>query len=190
MAITAMTAQGGKAAYTKSHLALGQAIPYQSAMKKNKDVTVNIEAAKLPEDNSKREGPPLYLSPVAAGFPSPAEDYVDRTLDLHEHLAPNHAATFFVRASGESMIRAGIHDGDLLVVDRSLTPGNGSVVIAAVEGELTVKYLARKNGRVLLVPANDEYPELDISEQEDAVIWGVVTYAIHKLNAQGMLLQK
>ena len=81
------------------------------------------------------------------------------------------------------MIKAGILDGDLLVVDRSLTPGNGSVVIAAVEGELTVKYLAIKNGRVLLIPANDEYPELDITDQEDTVIWGVVTYAIHKLNA-------
>jgi DNA polymerase V len=84
------------------------------------------------------------------------------------------------------MIRAGIHDGDLLVVDRSLTPGNGTVVIAAVNGELTVKYLAMKNDRVLLVPANDEYHPLDITEQEDAVIWGVVTYAIHKLNANAM----
>ena len=106
---------------------------------------------------------------------------------LHEHLVRNHAATFFLRASGDSMIRAGIHDGDLLIVDRSITPGNGSVVIVAVEGELTVKYLAKKNGRVLLVPANDEYPELDITEQEDAVIWGVVTYAIHKINAKAML---
>jgi DNA polymerase V len=72
------------------------------------------------------------------------------------------------------------------VVDRSLTPGNGSVVIAAVEGELTVKYLSRRNGRVWLVPSNDEYPMLDITEQEDAVIWGVVTYAIHKLNADAL----
>lgn len=126
---------------------------------------------------------PLYLSPVPAGFPSPAEDTLDRKLDLHDHLVRNNAATFFLRASGDSMIKAGILDGDLLVVDRSITPGNGSVVIAAVEGEMTVKYLAKKNGRVLLAPANDEYPELDITEQEDAVIWGVVTYAIHKLNA-------
>ena len=93
---------------------------------------------------------PLYLAPVAAGFPSPAEDYQDRRLDLHEHLVRNHAATFFLRASGDSMIRAGILDGDLLVVDRSLVPGNGSVVIAAVEGELTVKYLAKMRGRCCL----------------------------------------
>ena len=146
---------------------------------------IPVDAAVQPDEAS-RESLPLYLSPVAAGFPSPAEDSLDRKLDLHEHLVRNHASTFFLRASGDSMIRAGILDGDLLVVDRSLTPGNGSVVIAAVEGELTVKYLAKKNGRVLLVPANDEYPDRDITEQEDAVIWGVVTYAIHKLNADAM----
>ena len=157
-------------------------------MKKTK--AVPVDAAKAPEGGSPREALPLYLSPVVAGFPSPAEDYLDRKLDLHTHLVRNNAATFFVRAAGDSMIRAGIHDGDLLVVDRSLTPGNGSVVIAAVEGELTVKYLARKNGRVLLISANDEYPELDITEQEDTMIWGVVTYAIHKLTAEAMLLQK
>ena len=143
-------------------------------------------APPVPPDDAPREALPLYLSPVAAGFPSPAEDYLDRKLDLHAHLVKNHAATFFLRASGDSMIKAGILDGDLLVVDRSLTPGNGSVVIAAVEGELTVKYLAKKRGRVLLVPANDEYPDIDITEQEDAVIWGVVTYAVHKLNAAAL----
>jgi DNA polymerase V len=146
---------------------------------------IPVDAAMQPGDGS-REVLPLYLSPVAAGFPSPAEDYLDRKLDLHEYLVKNHAATFFLRASGDSMIKAGILDGDLLVVDRSITPGNGSVVIAAVEGELTVKYLAKMNGRVLLVPANDEYPDLDITEQEDAVLWGVVTYAVHKLNANAM----
>ncbi|GHV52149.1 umuD protein [Deltaproteobacteria bacterium] len=144
-------------------------------------------AAMLPDADAPREALPLALSPVAAGFPSPAEDYLDRRLDLHAHLVKNHAATFFVRASGESMIRAGIHDGDLLVVDRSLDAHNGNVVIAAVAGELTVKYLVRKNGRVLLVPANDAYPELDITNQEGALIWGVVTYAIHKLNADALV---
>jgi len=152
-------------------------------MKMTKAIPVDTA---IQADTSSREAPPLYLSPVVAGFPSPAEDYLDRKLDLHEHLVRNNAATFFVRAAGDSMNLAGIHDGDLLVVDRSLSPGNGSVVIAAVEGELTVKFLAKKNGRVLLVPANDEYPELDITEQEDAVIWGVVTYAIHKLNADAL----
>jgi len=151
-----------------------------------KTIAAPIAAAMIPEDGAKRDGLPLYLSPVVAGFPSPAEDYLDRRLDLHEHLVRNHAATFFLRASGDSMIKAGILDGDLLVVDRSLTPGNGSVVIAALEGELTVKYLAKMGGRVLLVPANDEYSEIDITENEDTVIWGVVTYAIHKLNAHAL----
>ncbi|MDR1776974.1 MAG: translesion error-prone DNA polymerase V autoproteolytic subunit [Desulfovibrio sp.] len=132
-------------------------------------------------DPDAARGEPLYLSPVTAGFPSPAEDYVDRRLDLHEYLVKNPAATFFLWASGDSMIGADIRDGDLLVVDRSVEPAHGSVVIAAVEGELTVKYLARKDGRILLVPANEEYPELDITEQEDAVVWGVVLYAIHKV---------
>ena len=156
---------------------------YRKNMKETKAVPID---AALETDHSSRESLPLYLSPVAAGFPSPAEDYLDRKLDLHEHLVRNHAATFFLRVSGDSMIQAGILDGDLLVVDRSITPGNGSVVIAAVEGELTVKYLTQKDGRVLLVPANDEYPALDISEQEDAVIWGVVTYAIHKINGRAL----
>ena len=146
---------------------------------------IPVDAAMQP-DEAPRETLPLFLSPVAAGFTSPAEDYLDRKLDLHEHLVRNHAATYFLRTSGDSMFQAGILDGDLLVVDRSITPGNGSVVIAAVEGELTVKYLSKKNGKVLLVPANVEYPEIDISEQEDAVIWGVVTYAIHKINDRAL----
>jgi DNA polymerase V len=156
-------------------------------MSKTKITPLHVAAPQ--NDTASRQKPPLYLSPVAAGFPSPADDYPDRRLDLHEHLIKNAAATFFVRAFGDSMIRAGIQDGDLLIVDRSLHAGNGSVVIAAVAGELTVKYLANRKGRILLVPANEEYPELDITEQEDTVIWGVVTYAIHKLNADALSLR-
>jgi DNA polymerase V len=163
-------------------------ILYQLEM--NKIKALPVVAAMIPEAGATREALPLYLSPVVAGFPSPAEDYLDRKLDLHEYLVRNNAATYFVRAAGDSMIRAGIHDGDLLVVDRSLTPGSGSVVIAAVDGELTVKYLTRKGGRVLLVPANEEYLEIDVTEHENTVIWGVVTYAIHKLNPHAMLHQE
>lgn len=125
--------------------------------------------------------PPLYLSPVKAGFPSPAEDTVDRPLDLHAHLVRNPAATFFVTADGDSMREDGIHDGDLLVVDRSLEARPGRVVIAALDGELTVKRLARRGGRTLLVPANPAYPAVDITERESGHIWGVVTHVIHKL---------
>lgn len=130
---------------------------------------------------SSREGQPLYLAPVEAGFPSPADDYQDRKLDLHEYCVRNEAATFFARAHGESMINAGIHDGDLLVVDRSLQAGHNRVVIAALDGELTVKRLVRRQGRVYLMPENPDYPPFDITEREHVHIWGVVSYVIHKL---------
>lgn len=124
---------------------------------------------------------PLFLSPVQAGFPSPADDFVEQRLNLHRHLVKNQAATFFVRAHGDSMIEAGIHDGDLLVVDRSLGAVHNRIVIAALDGELTVKRLVRRKGRVLLAPANPDYPPFDITEREHVHIWGVVTYAIHRL---------
>ncbi len=124
---------------------------------------------------------PLYLSPVAAGFPSPADDYIDQQLDLHAHLVRNPSATFFLRAQGESMIGAGIHDGDLLVVDRSLTASHNRVVIAALDGELTVKRLVHRNNSVFLVPENPKYPEIDVTHCESLHIWGVVAYVIHKL---------
>ena len=124
---------------------------------------------------------PLFLSAVQAGFPSPADDSVEDRLDLHRHLVRNETATFFLHASGDSMEGAGIRDGDLLVVDRSLEPRSGRTVIAAVGGELTVKRLARRSGRTLLVPANPDYPEFDVTDREDLCIWGVVTYAVHKL---------
>jgi len=135
-------------------------------------------AAAQPEG---REGAPLYLSPVAAGFPSPAEDYVEQRLDLHRHLVRNEAATFFLHASGQSMTGAGIQDGDLLVVDRSVEAAHGRVVIAALDGELLVKRLVRREGRVWLAADNSGYPDFDITEREHVHIWGVVTYAIHKL---------
>ena len=127
------------------------------------------------------EGLPLYLSAIRAGFPSPAEDYIERNLDLHDHLVKDKAATFFLRATGDSMREAGIHDGDLLVVDRALEAAHGKIVIAVLDGELTVKRLLRKGGRVALAPANPDFPEIDITQREHVHIWGVVTYAVHKL---------
>ena len=128
-----------------------------------------------------RLGLPLYLTPVEAGFPSPAEDYLDRRLDLHQHLVRKEAATFFLRAHGESMLGAGIHDGDLLIVDRSIEPAHRKVVIAALDGELTVKRLLHREGRVLLAPENPQFEPIDITESEFVHIWGVVTYVVHKL---------
>lgn len=126
-----------------------------------------------------RQGVPLMLSPIPAGWPSPAEDYVESALDLHKYAVRNEAATFFLRVSGDSMIGAGIHNGDILVVDRSLSPVSGKIVIAAVDGELTVKRLVKKGKRLLLLPENSNYEPLDISCHEDTCIWGVVTFTLH-----------
>ncbi|WP_461210331.1 LexA family protein [Desulfocurvus sp. DL9XJH121] len=124
---------------------------------------------------------PLYLAAVAAGFPSPADDYVDRPLDLNEHLVAHPAATFFVRACGDSMLGAGIHHGDELVVDRALTARDGDVVIAALNGELTVKRIRRRDGAVWLLPENPAYRPLRVDEGADFELWGVVTYVLHKV---------
>lgn len=127
------------------------------------------------------QGQPLYLSQVQAGWPSPADDYIDGQINLHDFVVRNPAATFFLRAAGDSMTGVGIHDGDLLVVDRSLEASHNRVVIAAVDGELTVKKLARRGRKTLLEPANPDYPVIDISEREYVHIWGIVTYVLHKL---------
>ncbi|MDD5493762.1 MAG: translesion error-prone DNA polymerase V autoproteolytic subunit [Dehalococcoidia bacterium] len=122
---------------------------------------------------------PLFLGKVAAGFPSPADDYIQKTLDLNELLVQKPAATFFVRAQGESMLGAGIHPNDILVVDRSLEPVAGKIVICALNGELTVKRLARENGRWQLKADNPHYADITIHAELELVIWGVVTTVIH-----------
>ena len=124
---------------------------------------------------------PLFQAPVSAGFPSPADDFLEGRLNLNRHLVKHPAATFFVRASGDSMIRAGIYSGDLLVVDRSLEPLDGKIVIAVLNGELTVKRLRRLQGRLLLMPENDCYTPIEVHSTMDFRIWGVVTYVIHAL---------
>jgi DNA polymerase V len=121
------------------------------------------------------------MSSVAAGFPSPADDYVEAQLDLNEHLIRHPAATFFIHASGNSMVNAGIYDGDLLIVDRSLAPRDGDVAIAVLYGDLTVKRIRKRDGRLLLEPDNAAYPAIDVPADAGFQVWGVVTHAIHKL---------
>jgi len=123
---------------------------------------------------------PLFLSGVSAGFPSPAEDYVDRKLDLNELLIKNPAATFFVRVAGDSMIGAGIRHGDILVVDRSLEAVSGSIVIAVYNGELTVKRLVCSKNTMRLEAENPDYPPLKITGEDGCEIWGVVTSVVHQ----------
>jgi DNA polymerase V len=124
---------------------------------------------------------PLFQSVVQAGFPSPADDYLDKKLDLNEYLVKHPAATFFVRVSGDSMIDAGIHNGDILIVDRSLSAVDGRIIIAILDGELTVKRLRKKGHQVTLVPENDLYEPIEINEFNDFEVWGVVTNVIHKV---------
>lgn len=126
-----------------------------------------------------RRRPPLVAARASAGFPSPAIDHVERRLDLHEHLVLHPEATFFMRVRGDSMTGAGIHDGDLLVVDRSLEPASGRVVVAALDGELTVKRLQRSHGRIMLQSENPAYPGITVGEGRDLQIWGVVAYVVH-----------
>ncbi|MGB8702815.1 MAG: translesion error-prone DNA polymerase V autoproteolytic subunit [Thermosynechococcaceae cyanobacterium] len=123
----------------------------------------------------------LYQQPVSAGYPSPAEDYIEGKLDLNLHLIKNPAATFYVRVSGDSMTGAGIHNGDLLVVDRSLDAVSGRIVIAVLNGELTVKRLCVEDDRLVLKAENDDYPPIDVNEPQDLCIWGVATSVIHLL---------
>ncbi|ABM62052.1 translesion error-prone DNA polymerase V autoproteolytic subunit [Halorhodospira halophila] len=123
---------------------------------------------------------PLFLERVAAGFPSPAQDYVDRALDLNELCIEHPAATYFVRAAGESMLGVGIHPGDVLVVDRALEARHRDIVIAAWQGELTVKRLELRP-TLRLVAENDAFPPIDIAEPEMLEIFGVVTFVIHAL---------
>ena len=122
---------------------------------------------------------PLFSGKVAAGFPSPADDYVEKSLDLNELLIQKPAATFFVRAEGESMLGAGIHPNDILVVDRSIEPVPGKIVICALNGELTVKRLERDGEQWKLKAENPAYADIAIHEELEMVIWGVVTNVIH-----------
>lgn len=123
---------------------------------------------------------PMAGSNISAGFPSPADDYMERTMDLNEHLVRHPSATFFVRVSGDSMLDAGIHHGDLLVVDRSVEPVEGKVVIAVMNGELVVKRLSKRNGKMYLVAENTGYPAIEVHGELDFLIWGVVTHVIHE----------
>jgi DNA polymerase V len=124
---------------------------------------------------------PLFSGKVAAGFPSPADDYVEKSLDLNELLVKKPAATFFVRAQGESMLGAGIHPNDILVVDRSIDPVPGKIVICALNGELTVKRLQRDKGHWQLTAENPAYADIVLHDELEMVIWGVVTNVIHPL---------
>lgn len=122
----------------------------------------------------------LYSSKVRAGFPSPADDHTDGELDLNELVVRRPAATFYARAEGDSMRDAGIFDGDLLVVDRSLRPDHGDIVVAVLNGCLTVKRVSRSGSRWFLASANPAYPGVPIPEDDECLVWGVVTFSLRQ----------
>lgn len=124
---------------------------------------------------------PLLGSRVHAGFPSPADDYVEGRIDLNEHLILHKEATFFLRVAGFSMLKAGIHDGDTLIVDRAIEPTHKKIVIAVVNGELTVKRLYKRAGKIMLLAENPDFAPIEFSKEDELVIWGVVTCVLHRV---------
>ena len=130
-------------------------------------------------ETGERQEMPFFTARISAGFPSPADDYMDRKLDLNEYLIKHPAATFFVRVEGESMIGAGIHSGDILIVDRALEPADHKIVIAVLNGELTVKRIKKTKGKLCLIPDNSAYQPIEVTPEMNLEVWGVVTHVIH-----------
>ncbi len=125
---------------------------------------------------------PLASECISAGFPSPADNYIDIGIDLNEQLIQHPTSTFFLRVSGNSMTGAGIHNDDLIVVDRSLDPHPGHIVIAILNNSFTLKRLVFKNGIPYLEAENPHYPPIDLRQYDEVQIWGVAVYSIHNLN--------
>lgn len=151
--------------------------------KESQEIEVGTTVASIfrPERTTKFRLP-LYLNPVAAGFPTHTEDYIDANIDLNRHLVKHPETTFLVRVVGESMKDAGIHPNDMLIVDRSIEVTSGQVVIAVVNGELTVKRIRRNHqNKLWLMPENESFSPIEIDENTDFHIWGVVTNVIHAL---------
>ncbi|MBQ8336183.1 MAG: translesion error-prone DNA polymerase V autoproteolytic subunit [Bacteroidaceae bacterium] len=132
-------------------------------------------------DNDNGMELPLSNEHVAAGFPSPAEDFTQRGIDLNRELIANPASTFYARVSGLSMVDEGINDGDLLVIDKSLVPRNGCLAVCYIDGEFTLKRFEKHKDHALLLPANKEFKPIRVTEENDFCIWGVVTYVIKKV---------
>jgi DNA polymerase V len=132
-------------------------------------------------NTASKQALPLYLSRIKAGFPSPADDYLDKTLDLNEHLIKHPASTFFVKVKGDSMTGAGICSGDMLIVDRSLEPKDKRIIVACLNGEFTVKRMSKINGKLFLLAENPKYAPIEIKNGMDFEVWGVVMHVIHSV---------
>ena len=126
----------------------------------------------------------MAQSGIHAGFPSPATDYMTQAIDLNKELVRHPAATFYGRVVGDSMIDAGVDEGDILVIDKSLEPQEGDMAVCFVDGEFTLKYLRFHQGGLTLQPANDRYPSIEVGEDADFKVWGIVTYVIKNVRAR------
>lgn len=145
------------------------------------DQTEMAEPILLPCKLAPAQLTPMYSHSISAGFPSPADDYIEDRLDLNELLINNKSATFFLRVKGDSMVNAGIQHGDIIVVDRSLQAGHRSIVVAVVDGELTVKRLITRSGSAELHAENPKYAPIRLQEGQELTIWGVVTSSVHQV---------
>ena len=143
-------------------------------MKKEK-----LEFLKPKEGNSM--GQWLVEQGISAGFPSPADDFKEVRISLDKELVKNQEATFYAKVSGDSMVGAGLDDGDLLVIDRSLNPENGKIAVCFIDGEFTVKRIKKVGDRLYLMPENKKYKRIEIKEENELIIWGVVEYVIKKV---------
>jgi len=132
-------------------------------------------------DSSETVAIPISNNRISAGFPSPADDFKETRISLDKTLIKNKEATFYARVSGKSMLNAGLDDGDLLVIDRSLEATNGKIVVCFIDGEFTVKRLKKENDKLFLMPENKNYKPIEITDTTDLLIWGVVTYVIKAL---------
>ena len=136
---------------------------------------------KLLHELNKESSIPYALSTVSAGFPSPADDFKEIRISLDKELVKNQEATFYARVDGDSMIGAGLEDGDLLVIDRSLYPENGKIAICLVDREFTIKRIKKEKNRLYLMPENKKYKPIELKEGNELVIWGIVEYVIKKV---------
>ena len=118
---------------------------------------------------------------ISAGFPSPADDFKETRISLDKELVKNKEATFYARVSGDSMIGAGLEDGDLLVVDRSLNPENGRIAVCLIDGDFTVKRIKKEKNKLYLIPENKKYKPIELKEENELIIWGIVEYVIKKV---------
>jgi DNA polymerase V len=136
-------------------------------------------SAPIPFEKRTRIQLPLYSDTVEAGFPSPADDHLERAIDLNEELVRNPSSTFFVRVKGDSMRDAGIHSGDVLIIDRSVTPVDRQIVVAMIDREFTVKRFRKRGTRIFLEAENPAFLPIEVEEPQELTIWGAVTYIIH-----------